>query len=44
MVKVTINHRNHDHPNTRAARAACRKSMADFYAALARIDACGSTA
>lgn len=39
MTTTRVNHRNHDHPNTKGARAACRRSMAGFYAAVARIDA-----
>ncbi len=39
MTHERISHRGHDHDTTPAARAACRKSMAGFFAARDRIDA-----
>lgn len=38
MTTTRISHTGHDHPNTTAARTACRKQMAGFKAAVARID------
>lgn len=43
MTTTRINHRAHNHPNTLAARTACRKSLSGLTVALDRIDAHGRT-